>query len=162
MILLRFAMKAIVFLAQLAAILSSAFIAVLTAMDVVMRNFFQQPILGVSEMNQSVLAVLLGFGFVICGFQRDHIRVTLLENAIQRRVPDWAYRGWITGWEVIATSVFAALIWRHAQHLLENYEYSPVLDISIGAVFVVVATLLTLAAVVLVLRLALPAQKDAS
>jgi len=160
MILLRFALKAIMFIAQLAAILSSAFIAIVTAADVVMRNLFQQPILGVSEMNQSVLAILLGFGFVICAFQRDHIRVTLLENAIKRKVPEWAYRGWITGWEVIATSVFAALIWRHAQHLLENYEYSPVLDISIGAVFVAVAILLTLAALVLFLRLGLAAQKD--
>jgi len=40
MILMRFALKATEFTAQLAAILSSAFIAIVTATDVVMRNLF--------------------------------------------------------------------------------------------------------------------------
>lgn len=158
--LLRFAMKVIVFVAQLAAILSCAFIAVITTIDVILRSFFHRPILGVSELNQSVLAILLGFGFIICVHQRAHIRVTLFEGVIERKLPRWVYRGWITAWEVVVTSIFAALIWRHAQHLLANYEYSAVLDISMGAVFIVVATLLTTAALVLFLRLIQPKVKD--
>lgn len=144
---------AILFLAQAAAILCCTAISVLTAYDVVLRNVFNRPLLGVGEINQALLAILLAFGFIICVQNREHIRVTLFEGLLLRVLPARYYRAWILGWEFLATWMFAALIWRHAQHALANYEYTAVLDMSVGAIFVAVASLLTCAAVLFTLAL---------
>lgn len=145
--------RAILFMAQGAAILCCAGIAILTAYDVVMRNVFNRPVLGASEMNQAMLAILLAFGLVICAHTRNHIRVTLFETRLMRILPETAYRAWVLGWEFLATWVFAALIWRHAQHTLANYEYTAVLDLSVGGIFMVIATVLTAAGVLFTIGL---------
>ena len=84
----------------------------LTVSDVFMRYVFNDPIFGAAEIGQVLLCILVFTGFFLIALDRNHIRVTLFESVLNRRVPIL----WRFGYDLFAISGSAAvagiLIWR--------------------------------------------------
>ncbi|MBN1849664.1 MAG: TRAP transporter small permease [Deltaproteobacteria bacterium] len=82
---------------------------VLTVSDVFLRYFFKRPILGATEITESLMVCLAFFGLAWCAAQRSHLKVDLVMSIFSSRTQ--AVSDALTG---LAGLVMVALItWRN-------------------------------------------------
>ena len=60
---------------------------ILTFLDVNLRYWLGEPILGSNEMTEFLLGIVVMSGLVIVSGERSHIAVTLFEPFLQRKIP---------------------------------------------------------------------------
>ena len=60
---------------------------ILTFLDVNLRYWLGEPILGSNEMTEFLLGTVVMSGLVIVSGERSHIAVTLFEPFLQRKIP---------------------------------------------------------------------------
>jgi TRAP-type C4-dicarboxylate transport system permease small subunit len=58
----------------------------LTVSDVFLRYFFRRPILGTTELTESMMACLAFFAFAWCAVQKSHLKVDLVMSRFSPRV----------------------------------------------------------------------------
>jgi TRAP-type C4-dicarboxylate transport system permease small subunit len=105
-------MKIINFLSRIMNIAASSMLAammMLTVSDVFLRYFFRKPILGATEITESMMACLAFFALAWCATQQSHLKVDLVVSFFNERVQ--AVVDALTG---LAGLVIVALItWRN-------------------------------------------------
>jgi len=105
-------MKIINFLSRIMNIAASSILAammMLTVSDVFLRYFFRKPILGTTEITESMMACLAFFALAWCAVQQSHLKVDLVVSFFTARVQ--AVVDTLTG---LAGLVIVALIaWRN-------------------------------------------------
>ena len=69
------------------ATISLATMMILTFLDVNLRYWLGEPILGSNEMTEFLLGTVVMSGLVIVSGERSHIAVTLFEPFLQRKIP---------------------------------------------------------------------------
>ena len=69
------------------ATISLASMMILTFLDVNLRYWLGEPILGSNEMTEFLLGTVVMSGLVIVSGERSHIAVTLFEPFLQRKIP---------------------------------------------------------------------------
>ena len=69
------------------ATITLATIMILTFLDVNLRYWLGEPILGSNEMTEFLLGTVVMSGLVIVSGERSHIAVTLFEPFLQRKIP---------------------------------------------------------------------------
>ena len=69
------------------ATVSLATMMILTFLDVNLRYWLGEPILGSNEMTEFLLGTVVMSGLVIVSGERSHIAVTLFEPFLQRKIP---------------------------------------------------------------------------
>jgi TRAP-type C4-dicarboxylate transport system permease small subunit len=82
----RFSIDAISYwLAQVGSIVVLSAMMCLTTLDVILRDFFNNPIYGANDMNCLMMMMLVFFSISYCWVERGHIRMELLV----RLLPPW-------------------------------------------------------------------------
>ena len=57
----------------------------LTAMDVLLRYIFNQPISGALELTECMMLIVVAFGIAYCAVQKGHVRVELAIERLPQR-----------------------------------------------------------------------------
>lgn len=70
---------------NIAASIILAAMMLLTVSDVFLRYVFRKPILGTTEITESMMACLASFAFAWCAAQHSHLKVDLLMSAFSAR-----------------------------------------------------------------------------
>jgi TRAP-type C4-dicarboxylate transport system permease small subunit len=58
----------------------------LTAMDVLLRYFFNRPISGAMELTEYMMVILVSLGLAYCGFVKGHVSVEVLTSRFSPKV----------------------------------------------------------------------------
>lgn len=119
-----------------------------TAVDVVLRFFFNAPLTGAFEVTEISMALVIFAGMSLAAARREHITVNLLESRLSPRARRWQ-RG--LG-DLVCALVAGVMAWRialRAQALLAAGETTLVLQVKRGYVAGAVSLLCLVAAGVL-------------
>ncbi|MEZ5649047.1 MAG: TRAP transporter small permease [Burkholderiaceae bacterium] len=94
-------------------------VALFTTADVLMRKWFNSPLIGVEEIAGYVFAVSTVWGFAYCLFERVHVRI----DAAYQLLPV-AARAWLDVLALLALLSFVAMLsWRAWGTLAETLAY---------------------------------------
>jgi TRAP-type C4-dicarboxylate transport system permease small subunit len=85
----------------------------LTAVDVIMRYFFNRPILGSYEITAYMMAVFVPFGLAYCAFSKGHVYVELLVSRFSPKIE--AIISSIT--YLVSFGIFLLITWRAALYV---------------------------------------------
>lgn len=89
----RFSIDAISYwLAQVGSIVVLSAMMFLTTLDVILRDFFNNPIYGANDMNCLLMMMLVFFSISYCWVERGHIRMELLVRLLPPRGRTYAGR----------------------------------------------------------------------
>jgi len=90
----------------------------LTAVDVILRYFFDRPITGSYEITSFMMVIVMGAGLGMCQMDRGHITVDIVTQFLPRRL--------VAGFNVfhdLASLVFLALMtWQTFVHFTTLYK----------------------------------------
>ncbi|MEZ5659422.1 MAG: TRAP transporter small permease [Burkholderiaceae bacterium] len=94
-------------------------VALFTTADVLLRKWFNSPLIGVEEVSGYVFAVSTVWGFSYCLFERVHVRI----DAGYQMLPAPA-RAWLDALALLALLSFVSMLsWRAWGTLAETLEY---------------------------------------
>ncbi|TRZ57972.1 MAG: TRAP transporter small permease [Rhodocyclaceae bacterium] len=128
---------------------SAIAIMLITVTDVALRYLFNKAIFGSSEIVNAALVILVCSGMGAASGLGNHIRVDLLDPTLSGLFRHWHSR-WVYAWELLGTMGFAILLASHAWRTVEERELTPVLEFSMGYVFLTGAVLVLGAVVIFV------------
>lgn len=94
-------------------------VALFTTADVLLRKWFNAPLIGVEEIAGYVFAVSTVWGFSYCLFERVHVRIDAAYQVLPVPV-----RAWLDALALLALLTFVAMLsWRAWGTLAETLEY---------------------------------------
>lgn len=118
-----------------------------TVIDVTGRYLFNAPLFGALELTEILMGLLVFIGMPLATARREHISISLIGDALPRRLASVQARVF----DMVCAIICLVVVWRmwiYAQRLVRSGEHTQQLHISVGLVVHVMAILFAVTAVV--------------
>ena len=121
-------MKTIYFLSRIAGYLATGVLGLLmllTVANVILRDFFDKPIMGTPELSEFMMVLVVFLALAWCAITRKHVKVELIVNRFSPRIQ--AILNGIT--LLLALGVFVVITWQSALESMAVYDTTSLLRI---------------------------------
>ena len=121
-------MKTVYFLSRIAGYLATGVLGllmVLTVANVILRDFFDKPIMGTPELSEFMMVLVIFLALAWCAITRKHVKVELIVNRFSPRI-----QAILNGITLLLTlGVFVIITWQSALESMVVYDTTSLLRI---------------------------------
>lgn len=157
-------MKTVYFLSRIAGYLATGVLGLLmllTVANVILRDFFDKPIMGTPELSEFMMVLVVFLALAWCAITRKHVRVELLTGRFPTRVQ--AILSVVTLF--LALGIFVIITWQSALESMVVYDTTSLLRIPTAPFYWIMTVglgLFCLSILVLIIENIIEAKKDES